>query len=229
MFDYLGAHQHLVSLRTTKPTIAWLEKQVGGLSKPSKMPWYGYSLPARMCHTGGVLRGIENSVCSKCYARKGRYVFKATQAALNRRYVFLLKDTAKWAANMVALLELKAKGKEQYFRWHDSGDVQDLEHLQAIIWIAEKLPHVRFWLPTKEYALFQKESVRDLVDTVPNLTVRISAPMIGQYNAAKGYSTSTVGCSSGWVQCPAKQQDGKCKNCRFCWDEEVHNVNYPLH
>ena len=38
---------------------SWLE--VGGLAKPSKMPSYAYSLPAKKCITGAKLRAIKNT------------------------------------------------------------------------------------------------------------------------------------------------------------------------
>ena len=41
---------------------------IGGLSSPSKMPWYGWSISAYRCKTGGKLREVENSTCSHCYA-----------------------------------------------------------------------------------------------------------------------------------------------------------------
>ncbi len=66
-----------------KATIA-IKKYLGGpgettmkisLSKPSKMPGYGWSTPASRCITGSKLRRIKGSVCHGCYAMKNRYVF----------------------------------------------------------------------------------------------------------------------------------------------------------
>src|SRR2546427_672055 len=45
----------------------------GGLSKPSKMPEYGYSIPANRCQVGGRLQEIRGSVCHRCYARTNRF------------------------------------------------------------------------------------------------------------------------------------------------------------
>ncbi len=56
---------------------AWAE--VGGLSKPSKMPSYGYSLSAFKCKVGSKLREVLNSTCANCYALKGRYIFPNVQ------------------------------------------------------------------------------------------------------------------------------------------------------
>ena len=49
-------------------------KIVGGLSAPGKMPEGSFGLSARDCKTGSALRQIPGSVCSQCYALKGRYV-----------------------------------------------------------------------------------------------------------------------------------------------------------
>jgi hypothetical protein len=45
-----------------------LEKIVGGLSKPSKMPGPAYNLPAYKCITGQKLAKVPGSVCHGCYA-----------------------------------------------------------------------------------------------------------------------------------------------------------------
>ena len=60
-------------------------KQItGGLSSPSKMPGYAYNLPAWECVTGVKLQAVAGSVCSGCYAMKGRYRFPNVKDALNR-------------------------------------------------------------------------------------------------------------------------------------------------
>ena len=57
-------------------------KITGSLSKPSKMPGWAYSLPAKECKTGGKLQeAVPGSVCYDCYALKGCYVFKVVQDA----------------------------------------------------------------------------------------------------------------------------------------------------
>ena len=80
---------------------AWAN--VGGLSKPSKMPGYGYGLSAFECDTGSKLRLIKNSTCSMCYALKGRYTFKGVKAAHANRLESITKDT--WVNDMVLLIK----------------------------------------------------------------------------------------------------------------------------
>ena len=225
VFDELRAVHLRQELKATRPTITSLELAVGGLSKPSKMPWYGYSLPASACQVGSRLRRVPGSVCSQCYAHKGRYVFKNVQDAMQRR-LLALSDLELWAANMVILLERKSNGELSWFRWHDSGDLQSRGHLLSIIWIARSLPHIKFWLPTKEYGLAQ-EIVDSKIFGTPNLTIRVSAPGIGQVLEHE-LLTSSVGAGSGH-RCPASTQGGQCGDCRACWHRGVENVDYPLH
>lgn len=208
-------------------TIARLDETVGGLSKPSKMPWYSYSLPALACRVGSMLRDIPNSVCSKCYAMKGRYQFPNVAAAMERRLTRMNISPIMWAGTMRELLARKARGQVQYFRWHDSGDLQHPAHLAAIMWIARELPHVKFWLPTKEYHLISAN--RKELAEIDNLTVRVSAAKIGGTRTADDvFPTSSVGADTGF-KCPAYDNGGKCGDCRACWDKTVLNVDYPLH
>ena len=95
-------------------------KIIGGLSKPSKMPGWAYGLPAKECKTGSKLVKVKNSVCHGCYALKGCYVFKVEQQAQYRRLRSIKK--ASWIPAMVEAINSK---RSNYFRWHDSGDVQD--------------------------------------------------------------------------------------------------------
>ena len=100
---------------------------VGGLSRPSKIPGWCYGLPAAECKTGSKLQKVKGSTCSNCYALKGCYVFKVVQAAQYRRLKSI--KNPGWVSAMAFLINSK---KSKYFRWHDSGDVQDLDHLNKI-------------------------------------------------------------------------------------------------
>lgn len=235
-FDATVAQATLASALKFPPAQRYLEQCVGGLSKPSKMPWLGYSIPASECKTGSVLRQLSGSVCSDCYACKGRYCFDTVQHALQKRHAIIMDDLPRWAGYMVALLLGKASRVEtsrRYFRWHDSGDVQSKAHIMAIVWIAQQLPQVRFWLPTKEQAMFRDEEVRAAVEAAPNLTVRVSAPMIGQTLDPNNWPTSSVDAFGPAplyaFKCPASEQENKCGDCRACWDKRVINVDYPQH
>ena len=192
-------------------------KITGGLSAPSKMPGPAHNLPAWRCITGVKLQAVKGSVCAGCYAMKGRYRFKNVKAALDRRLT-ALKDP-RWVDAMVTLIT-----GEKWFRWHDSGDIQSIEHLENIFRVCRKTPDTQHWMPTRE-AQFIK---RLKINQVPrNLIIRFSSHMIDQGPVSFWPWTSTVSTTS--KTCPAQDQDNECKDCRQCWDRSVKNVAYPKH
>ena len=67
-------------------TIKEIQERTGTLSNPSKMPCHGYSIPAIHCKIGSLLAKKRGTVCSNCYALKGRYVFPNVQAAMEKRF-----------------------------------------------------------------------------------------------------------------------------------------------
>lgn len=209
-----------------KQTTPELEAIVGGLSKPSKMPGWAYGIPAQACKVGSLLRTVKGSTCSKCYALKGMYVFPNVRAAQSRRMESL--SSPVWILAMTELISRRTK-KVPFFRWHDSGDIQNVDHLEKIVQIAKNLPRVSFWLPTREVAIV-KEWLRENPSGFPiNLVVRISAPMIGRTpEKIPGTVGSSVEDSSGF-QCPAPTQGNACGDCRACWSPKVENVSYHAH
>ena len=206
-----------------KIPIAKLEAKVGGLSKPSKMPGYAYGLPTSACITGSVLQSIDGSVCSKCYACKGRYVFPNVQKAQRARLENVL-TSAEWEASMVALIHARAI---EYFRWHDSGDIQSVAHLEKIVNIATKCPDTKFWLPTREQQMVREFLVSGK-PIPPNLVIRVSGQMIDGPPPSGFPNTSTV-VTHVHQTCRAPDTDNKCADCRQCWDGNVRNVSYRQH
>ena len=188
----------------------------GGLSKPSKMPGPAYNLPAVACITGAKLVKIPGSVCAGCYALKGRYRFSNVRLALARRLESL--PHPRWVDAMVTLIH-----GEEVFRWHDSGDLQSVEHLKKIFEVCSKTPATRHWLPTRERRFLPLNT-----DSIPkNLTIRFSSHMINQSPVKSWPWTSTV--STTTKTCPAKDQGNSCQSCRACWDRKIANVTYPKH
>ena len=190
---------------------------VGGLSKPSKMPGWAYGLPAAECKTGKKLVDVENSVCSGCYANKGCYVFAVVQAAQYRRLA--ATKNPYWVDAMTTLINSK---KSEVFRWHDSGDVQDPEHLLKIFEVCKNTPTKKHWMPTRE------AWTKKYLDQKPeNLVIRFSATMIDQAAPESWPNTSTVSTTSR--TCPAPDQDNECGDCRACWDPAIKNITYGKH
>ena len=215
------------------------DKITGKLSQPSKMPGYSYNLPAWECKIGALLRTIKKSVCFMCYAMRGRYVFPCTIKAMERRLKSLPHDL--WVKAMAVSINSKAKFGHNCFRWHDSGDLQSMAHLERIIDVCNLTPGVMHWLPTKEFKIMRDyinswrnvgnfKSWRDIFPA--NVVPRLSAPMIdGDAPDIDGLPTSTVTSDHkpGKYVCPAPDQGGKCKSCRMCWDANIKSIAYRAH
>ena len=206
-------------------TIKQAQDIAGTLSNPSKMPGKGTSTPAERCITGSKLRNVEGSVCEGCYAMKGFYVMDNVKPALEKRFdgVMGSKDNPEpWINAMVHLIK-----RQEYFRWHDSGDLQGSWHLANICEVAKRTPHVNHWLPTREYRMVNDyESNGGVIPS--NLVIRDSAHMVDAPPPVTNRPTSTV-VTDGSQTCPARSQDNECGTCRNCWDPTVKNVSYPKH
>ena len=190
---------------------------VGGLSKPSKMPGWSIGIPAKECKTGSKLRLIPNSVCSECYALKNCYMFKVVQEAQYKRLEAI--QHPDWVQAMATLINSK---KPDVFRWHDSGDVQDVQHLEKIFEVCRLTPNKRHWMPTRE------AWIKDHMHKAPaNLVVRFSSPMVDQGPVKSWANTSTVSTKSR--TCPAPDNNNECGDCRACWDPLVKNIEYGKH
>jgi len=189
----------------------------GGLSDPGKMPEGSYNLPAAACQTGAKLRLVPDTPCYKCYAFKGRYNFPNVKDALARRLKSLTHP--RWVEAMTTLVKNK-----KHFRWHDSGDIQSVDHLKKIYEVCINTPKTMHWLPTQErkYLPLPGSSYPD------NLTIRLSN---AKNNTAPGNAWthwSTV-VDKGYHSCPAQSQGNKCGTCRACWSRDVKHVTYPKH
>jgi len=190
---------------------------VGGLSKPSKMPGWAIGIPAKECNTGSKLVNVKGSVCEGCYALKGCYVFAVVQKAQYKRLEAI--QHPDWVQAMATLINSK---KPDVFRWHDSGDVQDVDHLEKIFEVCKLTPSKRHWMPTRE------AWIKDHMHKAPaNLVVRFSSPMIDQGPVKSWPNTSTVSTKSR--TCPAPDNNNECGDCRACWDPLVKNIEYGKH
>ena len=189
----------------------------GSMTRTSKMPGLSYSLPAWECKTGSKLRKVKGSVCASCYALKGNYTrYKAIKAAQ-----YVRRESLKhplWTAAMVAQVK-----RQKYFRWHDAGDVQDLDHLNKIFEVCRLTPNTNHWMPTRE--AWVKEH---LPRSPKNLVIRFSPPMINQ-RAPESWPNSSMVIDKGYHTCPAPSQGGQCGDCRQCWDPKVKVVSYGKH
>ena len=213
-----AAPQRVMTLKLAK-SIA------GSLGEPSKMPGMSYGISARLCNVGVKLAKIAGSVCEGCYALKANYMYPSVQTAHANRVAGL--SSVSWADAMIKQIK---HSETDYFRWHDSGDLQSFQHLLDIVRIAEALPDVKFWIPTRESGLIKHYA--ECFGAFPgNLCVRVSAAMIDGKPPAGFENTSTVHAAkpAQGFDCPAQHQGNKCVDCRKCWEKSNTNTSYPVH
>lgn len=196
------------------------------LSRTSKMPGFSFSVPNLTCKTGSKLKKIPGSVCAKCYAGRGNYLWPNSKNLMGLRYAAL--RSKDWVPRMAAMI--RAHESSGYFRWHDSGDLQGIWHLENICAVARLLPEIRFWLPTKEGKLVDR--FRATHGPEPgNLTIRVSAHMVGEVDTTRPVTSMVVGkhqtvVPANLFHCKAPTQGNQCLLCRACWDRNVELVGY---
>ena len=212
--------------RTKKEAIEY----AGNCTKTSKMPCDSYSLPTENCITGSKLAKIKNTPCFNCYANKGNYHrFKSNILPMQKKRLHSIKSK-HWVNAMIKLIN-----NQPYFRWHDSGDIQSIEHFHKICLIAEAMPKTLFWIPTREYSII-KDYARN--HTIPkNLIVRLSAMFIDErvkipkslsnipnITTANVHSKKSLG-----FECKAFKQNNECRACRACWNTDIKEISYKQH
>ncbi len=109
-----------------------LEKEIGTLSNPSKMPAFAWGISAKKCITGSKLAKIKGTICNKCYALKGHYAFKNVFDAHEIRRKAIEKP--EWVDYMAELITQKYKNT----------------------------PHIKYWLATREYNIVAQIKEEDV-------------------------------------------------------------------
>lgn len=217
-------------------TIKQAREVAGPLGFPSKMPGTSYGISAHACVTGTKLAAVPGSVCHGCYALKANYHYPSVAMAHETRLAGISHPA--WVRAMVMMLKATHKSgmgrngpiAKGWHRWHDSGDVQSVEHLAKICEVAAATPNIRHWLPTRELAMVKRYVKQGGV--IPgNLTIRVSATMVDGDSSQAWPITSGVHdkLAPKGRACPAPKNDGKCGSCRACWNPNVKHVSYHLH
>jgi len=222
---------------------------VGVFGQTSKMPGKSYGLPAAACHRGSLLAANPDSMChpARCYAKRNFYA-SWTPVIKNRESHLEAVKHPRWADAMVVPMT-RYLGEDDVFRWHDSGDIQGVDHLAKICDVARRTPWLLHWLPTHEPYMVLEYLNGPMHGTVPdNLTIRLSADVVGKPAGPPslvaelrrhGVTTSTVHLDLGApvqvsdrrrdvVECRSYLRDHQCKSCRACWSRDVASVSYPL-
>ena len=121
------------------------------------------------------------------------------------------------------------KSSQHYHRWFDSGDIDSMAQLKAIVEVARRTPTIKHWLPTREIKIVSEYLKTNQVPS--NLVIRVSSPMVND-KPLSFPNTSTVHTKGAEVygnECPAYKQGNACGDCRNCWNANVPNVSYKKH
>ena len=196
------------------------------LGRAGKMPCPTYNTPAKLCNTGSRLRKVKGSTCHGCYAMKGNYLFPMVQKGLQKRFEAFLHP--RFVEAMTFMIKRHSK-KSGYFRWFDSGDVQSVEMALNILEVCERSPEKNHWIPTKEHKIWKNALKKKALPE--NVVLRFSAYMVNkapsnnwQWSSAVTDNNTIFG-----VECNAPKQNGKCLDCRACWNKNVKTVTYHKH
>lgn len=200
------------------------------LSKAGKMPCRSWSLQALdTCPASKNKDGSLVDACKGCYATDGNYNFKNVKAPRAHN-----KDDWKrsdWVSDMVKTLD-----NDRYFRWFDSGDMYSLELANKIYQVMARTPWVKHWLPTRMHKFAKFQDVILGMSRLDNVVVRLSSDSIQgdtlEYPLVTTTSTIYSDASqldNGVVECASQYQEGKCNDCRACWNKEVKTVAYRVH
>lgn len=216
--------------------------ELGGLTKTTKMPCYSLSIPTIYCQTGSRLREDPNSVCHYCYAHnRGNYSWPNVINAQERRFVKLSlalqakRASQEWNKWLFAFEQLMRD--QEYFRWHDSGDIQSVEHLKLICDACSRTPHVQHRLPTKERVYLKTYLFLHGLDSLPkNLNIQTSSFWLDEVSVpieniqtATTFRNMNSAYESGSFICPATTERKVCGDCRACWSKDVKHIGYLLH
>lgn len=194
-------------------------------SKASKMPCRSWSLEAQTTCPGAFDNDGELvPACQGCYATAGNYRFpNVVKPRLHNREDWKCED---WVDTMIAALD-----NDRYFRWFDSGDVYHPELAKKILAVMEGTPWCKHWLPTRSYKLPRIRRVLEKMQKLDNVMVRYSSDSVrGEFDDIHG--STIIGedqLKSNVTVCHAYTNEGKCGDCRACWDKDVAIVGYVQH
>ena len=165
---------------------------------------------------------------SMCYAEKGFYtLYPAVKRAQDSRLELFEADRTAWVGAMVKLV-----ATESFFRWFDSGDLQSVEMLEAIVAVARATPNTRHWLATRErgivkawLACWQRMAGQPCLPHLRHLLRRNPGqqadPMVK--HGAQGHAQCCR------VELPGTDARRRCGDCRACWSQDVALVTYHAH
>lgn len=228
--------------------------KAGKMPCPSwSLPAY-YSCPGSVWHTeeysgrevdfaewhGKTTKDSLVGSCKGCYALEGNYNFPNVKNVREHNMEDWKRDD--WVSDMVKLIK-----HEPYFRFFDSGDLYCVELVDKIYQVCKRCPNTQFWIPTLTHKIGAIHSaIRRKLDTLPNVNVRRSAGSIktsgdmeSELNFPAAITRSAIvrhedigkdfTKGKSILVCQAFKREGKCGDCRACWNKDIKLILYPVH
>lgn len=199
-------------------------KTYGEISnRNTKMPGTTFAIDAFACIKGSKLAKIEGTPCHGCYARKLQKLRPSVDQGWKANLAkYKAADPEQWVQAIA--FQILRYNTDGFHRWFDSGDLQSVEMLDAIVQVCRMTPKIKHWLPTQERQMVEAYPG----EIPPNLTIRVSASKID--GKAPNYpNTSGVTKDKAKATCFAYLNNNSCGPCRDCWNPEVKHVIYPKH
>jgi hypothetical protein len=192
----------------------------------SKMPGTTFAIDAFACKTGSKLATIEGTPCRSCYARKLQKLRPSVDMGWKANLAkWEQSEPEQWSQAMA--FQILRYNTDGFHRWFDSGDLQSVEMLEAIVQVCRMTPKIKHWLPTQERAI-----VAEYGALPDNLIVRVSASKLdGELpkGAEHGSQVFTKDNAPKGLECKARTRGNACGPCRACWDKTVAFISYPKH
>lgn len=158
---------------------------------------------------------------SKCYARKGHFVFQNVKNTLENNLSLYQSDSETYFREIFNFIDAGAL-VYRYFRWHASGDIIDDDYFAGMVDIAKRSPLTSFLAFTKKY-----EIVNSWVDQhgaiPPNLHIVFSAwgkalSPINPHQFPVAYVALRNPEERGVIPKDAIPCSGHCDGCFQCWN-----------
>ena len=204
------------------------------ISQTQKIRAGSWSLEALLTCPAAIISGSLKSgvyeladACKGCYALGGNYRYPNVKAPRIANRQDWKRDD--WVDDMVEELD-----SHRYFRWFDSGDCYDLRLALKILAVMAATPHCRHWIPTRQHKFKKFTNVLNNMESLPNVTVRLSSDsVLGGILATELPNTTIIptpeDATLEMSVCKSYENEGQCGKCRDCWNSDIKTIAYIAH
>lgn len=187
----------------------------------------GHSIPS--VNLPPVLTCRNDAPCmGKCYARKGRWLFKNVKNSLQSN-LDAYREDPQYFFDYIAINTRLYRA----FRWHSAGDIVDARYLEGMAYVAKKNPKTDYLCFTKKFDLVN--AYVDAGNEIPeNLHIVFSGwDSLFKVNNPHDFPTTWVAfkkkCNEhipeGSIPC-----QGHCEQCLACWSlQKGQSVYFDEH